>query len=40
MLDSDLAHLYAVATSSLQEQVKRTIIRFADDVAFGSLLKG
>ena len=39
LLDSDLAHLYSVATSSLKEQVKRTINRFPDEVAFGSILK-
>jgi ORF6N domain len=39
LLDSDLAHLYCVATSSLKEQAKRTITRFPDEVAFGSILK-
>ena len=39
LLDSDLAHLYSVATSSLKEQVKRTINRFPDDLGLGSRLK-
>ena len=39
MLDSDRAHLYGVATSSLKKQGKRTITRFPDEVAVGSILK-
>jgi hypothetical protein len=34
MLDSDLAQLYGVATSRLNEQVKRNIKRFPRDFAF------
>jgi hypothetical protein len=34
MLDSDLAELYGVPTSALNQQVKRNISRFPDDFAF------
>lgn len=34
MLDSDLAMLYGVTTSRLNEQVKRNINRFPDDFMF------
>src|ERR1019366_5056986 len=34
MLDSDLAQLYGVTTSRLNEQVKRNIDRFPRDFAF------
>jgi len=34
MLDSDLAALYGVTTSRLNEQVKRNIERFPDDFMF------
>jgi len=34
MLDSDLAELYAVPTSALNQQVKRNIDRFPEDFAF------
>ena len=34
MLDSDLAMLYGVSTSRLNEQVKRNIERFPDDFMF------
>ncbi len=34
MLDSDLAELYGVSTSRLNEQVKRNIGRFPDDFMF------
>jgi hypothetical protein len=34
MLDSDLAQLYGVTTSRLNEQVKRNIRRFPTDFAF------
>lgn len=34
MLDSDLAELYGVPTSRLNEQVKRNIKRFPEDFAF------
>ncbi len=34
MLDSDLAELYAVPTSALNQQVKRNLDRFPDDFAF------
>ena len=34
ILDADLARLYGVATSRLNEQVKRNIARFPDDFVF------
>ena len=34
MLDSDLAELYKVSTSRLNEQVKRNVERFPDDFMF------
>ena len=34
MLDSDLAELYGVSTSRLNEQVKRNVRRFPDDFSF------
>ena len=34
MLDSDLAELYGVSTSRLNEQVKRNARRFPDDFSF------
>lgn len=34
MLDSDLAELYGVPTSRLNEQVRRNIDRFPDDFMF------
>lgn len=34
MLDSDLAELYGVPTSALNQQVKRNADRFPDDFAF------
>jgi hypothetical protein len=34
MLDSDLAELYAVPTSALNQQVKRNMDRFPEDFAF------
>jgi hypothetical protein len=34
MLDSDLAELYAVPTSALNQQVTRNLDRFPDDFAF------
>ena len=34
MLDSDLAEMYGVTTSRLNEQVKRNIERFPDDFMF------
>lgn len=34
ILDSDLARIYGVATSRLNEQVKRNIERFPEDFAF------
>ena len=34
MLDSDLAELYGVSTSRLNEQVKRNMRRFPDDFSF------
>jgi len=34
MLDSDLAELYGVSTSRLNEQVKRNLNRFPEDFAF------
>lgn len=34
MLDSDLAHLYQVSTSQLNQQVKRNLDRFPEDFAF------
>jgi hypothetical protein len=34
MLDSDLAEIYGVATSRLNEQVKRNLIRFPEDFMF------
>lgn len=37
MLDADLARLYGVTTSRLNEQVKRNVDRFPDDFAFYAL---
>jgi hypothetical protein len=34
MLDSDLAEMYGVPTSRMNEQVKRNIVRFPEDFAF------
>ena len=34
MLDSDLAELYSVETKRLNEQVKRNIKRFPNDLCF------
>lgn len=34
MLDSDLAKIYGVSTSRLNEQVKRNVDRFPEDFAF------
>jgi hypothetical protein len=34
MLDSDLAHLYGVATFNLNKAVKRNLVRFPEDFMF------
>jgi hypothetical protein len=39
MFDSDLAMLYGVTTSRLNEQVKRNMNRFPDDFMFSSQKK-